>query len=285
MADDDARLADYLTHRGLVVRLAYDITGTWSDAEDVAQQVYVRWCAVETPVRNPRAYLARMATHQALDVVAARERVGYVGEFLPEPLIDGADADLLTAHEVEIALMVVLGSLSPLERAVFVLHDVFGFTHPEIATMLDRTPAAVRQLNHRARSHVQSRRPYKEVDEAALGTLVGTFLAAAKAGDVDGLVALLAEDATLVSDGGGKINAAIRPVVSAEKVARFLVGVASLLDPSGSVEIVPANGRPALLFRRGDGSGDSVLWVLVGDDGRAADLYLVRNPDKLSRLE
>lgn len=276
--------AEYLRHRDLVVRLAYDITGSWADAEDVAQQVFLRW-PPEGEVRNPRAYLARMATNRALDVVEARARVDYVGPWLPEPVATGPGADdaLVSADEVEIALMVVLGTLSPLERAVFLLHDVFAFTHAEIAVMLDRSPDAVRQLASRARRHVEARRPEPEpVDPAQLSALTGQFLVAAREGDVAGLQAFLTDDVVFVGDGGGKRSATMRPVVGPEKVARFFVGVARAVDERTRIVPVEANRRLALAIYQGD-ELDQVLWLVLRD-GRIAQALAVRNPDKLTRL-
>ena len=276
--------ADYLRHRDLVLRLAYDITASWSDAEDVAQQVFLRWTGA-TGVRNPRAYLARMATNQALDVLARRDRVGYVGPYLPEPVVTGPGADeaVALAGEVEIALMVVLGSLSPLERAVFLLHDVFAFSHSEIAGMLQRSPAAVRQLGSRARAHVRSRRPEPApVDRAQLRELTDRVLAAARDGDLPALRELLTEDVVFVGDGGGRRTAGLRPITGVDKVARFFVGIARAVRPHTRFVPVEANHRPALAIYQGD-ELDQVLWLVLRD-GRISQALAVRNPDKLTRV-
>lgn len=282
MSRDD----DYLTHRPLVVRLAYDITGSWTDAEDVAQQAWVRWQGVHGEVRHPRAYLARIATTLALDAVARREQVGYPGPFLPEPVLTGPGADELveTADEVEIALMVVLGALSPLERAAFLLHDVFAFTHEEVADMLGRQPAAVRQLASRARRRVQERdcQSPPEVDGPELQGLAEHFLAAARHGDVDTLRAFLTDDVVFVGDGGGKVRAVRRPVEGADKVARLLAGLATSLGATSRFEVVEANHRLALAFYEGDVL-DQVVWLLMRD-GRIHRAYAVRNPDKLDHV-
>lgn len=275
----------YLRHRDLVLRLAYDITASWADAEDVAQQVFLKWTGAGG-VRNPRAYLARMATNQALDVVARRDRVGYVGPYLPEPVVTGPGADeaVALAGEVEIALMVVLGSLSPLERAAFLLHDVFAFTHAEIAEMLQRSPAAVRQLASRARGHVQARRPDPDpVDRAELEEFTARFLAAARQGDLPGLRRYLTEDIVFVGDGGGKRASGLRPIVGADKVARFLLGIIRTTGPHIRFEVVEVNHRPALAVYQGDVL-DQVLWLVLRE-GRVAQALSVRNPDKLARLD
>lgn len=277
MSRDD----DYLAHRALLVRLGYDITGSWADAEDVAQQAYVRFRSVATEVADARAYLARIATNLALDVVARRPP--YVGPDLPEPIPTGPGADeaVAQAAEVEIALMVVLRSLTAVERAVFLLHDVFAFDHAEIARMLDREPASVRQTNVRARKHVEARRPLSVVSDEVLGRLTETFLAAAQRGDVDALTAMLTDDVVFVGDGGGRVSTARRPVIGAEKVARLLVGLVRNLDEASQVEPVRANGRLAVRIWQGD-QLDQVSWLLTSEDGRVAQILIVRNPDKLA---
>lgn len=280
-----SRDVDYLSHRPLIVRLAYDITGSWTDAEDVAQQAWVRWQAVTGEVGQPRAYLARVATTLALDVVAARDKVGYPGPFLPEPVLTGPGADEAVEHasEVEIALMVVLGTLSPLERAAFLLHDVFAFTHEEIAAMLGRRPAAVRQLASRARRRVQER----PAEEPAVGgddlkEMTQRFLAAARAGEVDQLRSFLTDDVVFVGDGGGKVPSVLRPVTGSDRVARFLVGVSARLGADVRFEVVHANQRPALAVHDGT-TLDQILWLVLSE-GRIRDIYSVRNPDKLTEV-
>lgn len=273
----------YLEHRNLLLRLSYDITGSWADAEDVTQQVYLRWqSAGETA--NPRAYLARMAVNAALDLVGRRE---YRGPFLPGPVPTGPGVDeaLVDAEEIEFALAVVLQSLSPLERAAFLLHDVFAFSFVEIAEMLGRSPAAVRQLGHRARGHVQARRPpqVRGTDDAELAHLVERFVAAAVAGEVDSLVALLTEDVTLTADGGGRVRAALRPIVGAEKVARFFAGAAQRGLGDGTIERATLNRTQAWVVRRADGGIDQAVWIEV-HGGRVSAIRTVRNPDKLTAL-
>ncbi|MFN8083151.1 MAG: sigma factor-like helix-turn-helix DNA-binding protein [Dermatophilaceae bacterium] len=278
--------ADYLRHRSLILRIAYDITGSWSDAEDVAQQSYLRWVGA-SGVRNPRAYLARISTNLALDAVARREKQGYPGPFLPEPVATGPGSDqaMALSAEVEVALMVVLGTLTPLERAAFLLHDVFAFSHQEIADMLDRQPAAIRQLTHRARSHIAARRPEPDpppMPAAQVEQLLVRFLAAANQGDVEALTAYLCSDVVYIGDGGGKRASALRPVHGAEKVARLLAGLAGKVTAQTQIRPVEANRRFALAVYEGDVL-DLVLW-LIPRDGAIGAAYAVRNPDKLTRL-
>lgn len=268
-------------HRNLAVRLAYDITGCWADAEEIAQEAVTRvWATPE--VRDPRALLARITTNLAIDRLRT-SRVDYVGPYLPEPVLtsDGADAAVERAQEVEVALLVALESLSPIERACLLLHDVFAFSFDEIARMLDRSPAAVRQAASRARSHAARRRPRFTHDDTATRDLVARFRAAIHDGQVADLVDLLAADVTLVADGGGQVTAARRPVVGAGQVARFLAGLAGQF--AGRFDFVPtrlnrADAQLVLL----DGVVDQVVWVGVDED-RIARLYLMRNPSKLTR--
>jgi len=275
---------DFLRHRGLVVRLAYDLTGSWSDAEDIAQEAWVRWQRVADHghIADPRAYLARIATNLALD--SLRRRKDYPGEYLPEPIPTGpgADADLIAAEEIHLALALVLQSMSPLERAAFVLHEAFGFSHPEIAEILGREPAAVRQLVHRGRSHVQARRPRFDVDPVEVERVATAFRDAALGGDLDGLMAVLAENVVLVADGGGKASAAIRPILGADKVARFVLGIAARATEATTVEFAELNHHLAWIVRAAD-RADQVGWLGV-DDGRVPSIHIVRTPDKLARL-
>ncbi len=273
---------EYARHRGLVIRVAYDVTGSWVDAEDIAQQTYVRWRNAHQPVHNARAYLARIAINLALDTVARREKVGYPGPFLPEPVATGqGTTDALDdAAEVEAALMVVLGTLSPLERAAFLLHDVFSFTHAEIGVMLDREPAAIRQLTSRARSHVAARRPDpSRIDRTELVALTERFLAAARTGDLAGLTAHLTDDVVFIADGGGRRAAAMRPVRGGDKVGRLLLGLAKKVTDTWRLVPIEVNHRLAIAIFDGD-TLDQVLWF-VFRDGRIAQALSVRNPDKL----
>ncbi|EST20791.1 RNA polymerase sigma factor SigJ [Streptomyces roseochromogenus] len=279
-------------HRPLLMGVAYRMLGRVADAEDVVQDAWLRWSAADLAgVREPRAYLVRITTRLAIDrmrQVRARGEA-YVGPWLPEPYLtefgaaapDTAERAVL-ADSVSLAVLVVLESLSPLERAVFVLREAFGYPYAEIAALLDRGEAAVRQLAGRARRHVDERRPRYEVDPARRRELTDRFLAAAAEGDLDGLVSLLAPDVRLVSDSGGKARAALRIVHTADKVARFLVGVARQSPPDLSARLLETNGGPAVLLLSG-GTPDSLFQLDVAD-GRVTTVYVVRNPDKLRHL-
>ncbi|MFJ9809646.1 RNA polymerase sigma factor SigJ [Streptomyces sp. NPDC101158] len=279
-------------HRALLTGVAYRMLGRVADAEDVVQDAWLRWTADDRgDVREPRAYLVRITTRLSLDRLrqAQSRRESYVGPWLPEPIVtdfgpavpDTAERALLS-DSVSLALLVVLESLSPLERAVFVLREAFGFPFAEIATALDRSEAAVRQLAGRARKHVDEGRPRYDVDPVQRRDLTERFLAAAASGDLEGLLALLAPDARLVGDSGGKSKAPLRIMETADRIGRFLVAVAEGADETFGYRFAEVNGGPALIALVGDRI-DSVFQVDVRD-GRIACVYVQRNPDKLQGL-
>lgn len=282
-------------HRPVLMGVAYRMLGRVTDAEDVVQDAWLRWSAgAREEVREPRAYLVRITTRLAIDRLrqAQSRRESYVGPWLPEPLVtdfgptvpDTADQAVL-ADSVSLAVLVVLESLSPLERAVFVLREAFGFPYAEIAGTLDRSEAAVRQLAGRARKHVEEGRPRYEVDPAQRRDVTERFLAAATGGDLAGLMSLLAPDVHLVGDSGGKAKAPTRVMESADKVGRFLIGVASRGIRGAEtyeVRFLELNGAPSALVLA-DGKPDSVLQLDVAD-GRVQRVYILRNPDKLVGL-
>jgi RNA polymerase sigma-70 factor (TIGR02957 family) len=285
MSHEEATEA-FATHRSLLFTVAYEMLGSAADAEDVVQETWLRWDAVDHgEVRDARAYLARIVTRQALNRLRAlkRQRETYIGPWLPEPLLTTPDVadDVELTESVSFAMLVVLETLTPLERAVFVLREVFGFEYDEIAAATDRTPTAVRQVAHRARRHVQARRP-RSLDAASSHRKVAEqFFVAAATGDVRQLMDLLAPDVVMLSDGGGKVKAALRPIEGADKVARWLMGV----RPEG-VDVRPVwvdvNGAPGVLLYV-----EGLLDVLVSarvEGGLVKELYLVRNPDKLADL-
>jgi RNA polymerase sigma-70 factor (ECF subfamily) len=281
----------FASHRPVLLGVAYRMLGRVADAEDVVQDAWLRWSAADREeVREPRAYLVRITTRLALDrlrQIKARNEA-YVGPWLPEPcptdltgtVPDSAERAVL-ADTVSFAVLVVLESLSPLERAVFVLREAFGYPYAEIAAMLDRSEPAVRQLAGRARRHVDERRPRYRVDPAERRDLTERFLAAAADGDIERLMALLAPDARLVADSGGKAKAPVRVLEGADKVVRFLAAVAPRY-PDLVYRLLEINGGPAALALAGE-EPDSVLQLDVRD-GRVQTVYVVRNPDKLRFL-
>ncbi|MFB8076285.1 RNA polymerase sigma-70 factor [Streptomyces sp. NPDC056013] len=279
-------------HRSMLLGVAYRMLGRAADAEDVVQEAWLRWTAEDrTEVREPRAFLVRITTRLAIDRLrqAQARRESYVGPWLPEPVVtdfgptapDTAERALL-ADSVSLAVLVVLESLSPLERAVFVLREAFGFPYAEIATALDRSEAAVRQLAGRARRHVDEGKPRYDVDPTERRDLTERFLTAAAGGDLGGLLALLAPDVRLVGDSGGKSKAPLRIIESADKVGRFLHATAQGADEIFEFRFLELNGAPALLALV-DGRPDSVFQIEVRD-GRVQCVYIIRNPDKLQAL-
>jgi RNA polymerase sigma-70 factor (ECF subfamily) len=279
-------------HRPVLMGVAYRMLGRVADAEDVVQDAWLRWSRADREaVREPRAYLVRVTTRLAVDRLrqAQARKEAYVGPWLPEPYVtdfgdtapDAADRAVL-ADSVSLAVLVVLESLSPLERAVFVLREAFGFPFGEIAAALDRNEAAVRQLAARARKHVDERRPRYDVDPAERRDLTERFLAAAVEGDLKGLMELLAPDARLVGDSGGRAKAPLRVLRSADKVGRFLAAVAGQRPADMSLRFLELNGGPALLVLSG-GKPDAVFQV-DAVDGRVQCVYVIRNPDKLASL-
>ncbi|WP_406492397.1 RNA polymerase sigma-70 factor [Streptomyces sp. NBC_00846] len=279
-------------HRSVLTGVAYRMLGRVADAEDVVQEAWLRWSsASREDVREPRAFLVRVTTRLAIDRLrqAKSRREAYVGPWLPEPLVtdfgpavpDTAERAVL-ADSVSVAVLVVLESLSPLERAVFVLREAFGFPYAEIAATLDRSEAAVRQLAGRARRHVEERKPRYDVDPAHRRDLTERFLAAAAGGDIEELLILLAPDVRLVGDSGGKSKAPLRVIESADKVGRFLFAVVRDQVPDFDIRFLELNGGPGLLVLSG-GRPDSVFQVDVWD-GLIQCVYIVRNPDKLACL-
>ncbi|AXE76671.1 RNA polymerase sigma factor SigJ [Streptomyces atratus] len=279
-------------HRPVLTGVAYRMLGRIADAEDVVQEAWLRWSsASREEVREPRAFLVRIITRLAIDRLrqVQSRREAYVGPWLPEPLVtdfgptvpDAAEQAVL-ADSVSVAVLVVLESLSPLERAVFVLREAFGFPYAEIAATLDRTEAAVRQLAGRARHHVEERKPRYDVDPARRRDLTERFLAAAAGGDIEKLLALLAPDVRLVGDSGGKSKAPLRIIESADKVGRFLFAVTHEQTQDLDIRFLELNGAPGLLVLS-DGKPDSVFQVDVRD-GLIQCIYIMRNPDKLTSL-
>jgi RNA polymerase sigma-70 factor (TIGR02957 family) len=275
----------FVSHRSLLFTVAYEMLGSAADAEDVVQETWLRWAGVDqTEVHDPRAYLVRIVTRLALNRLRtlARQREEYVGEWLPEPLLTSPDAaeDIELAGNVSIAMLTVLETLGPAERAVFVLHDVFETPYHEIAEVMGKTPAAVRQIAHRAREHVAARRPRMQVDRAQQQAAVEKFMAALTTGDMRELVAVLAPDVVLITDGGGVVATARKPIAGAEKIMAILVRAAKIPDFVATTAWI--NGVPGA---RIDVDGAPTAISLVVEDGRITRIYAIRNPHKLGWLE
>jgi RNA polymerase sigma-70 factor (ECF subfamily) len=280
----------FVAHRSLLFTVAYEMLGSAADAEDVVQETWLRWAnlgaAARADVRDPRAYLVRIVTRQALNRLRtlARRREEYVGEWLPEPLLTSPDVaeDVELAESVSFAMLTVLETRGPVERAVFVLREVFDVPYDELAGAVGKSSAAVRQIAHRARRHVAARRPRMEVSRTEQRQVVERFLAALTAGDVQGLMDVLAPDVVLVSDGGGLVPAARHPVEGMARVATLLSRFKTVA-PDAVVGTVWLNGAPA---GRIDLSGElNTAVTFVVEDGRIARIYAIRNPHKLGRLE
>lgn len=276
---------DFEDHRRHLTGLAYRMLGSVAEAEDVVQDAYLRWHATDRAgVEDPRAFLSRVAIRLCLDRLksARARRESYVGPWLPEPVVEDAPAD--DPLDLSMTLMLALERLSPLERAAFLLHDVFDVDFDEVSRALGRSSAACRQLASRAREHVRESRPRFPVDPEEGARIASAFRDAAATGDAAALIRLLAEDAVMHSDGGGKRLAALAPIVGRDKVTRFFVGIARKADPTAVYRFTPTqiNGQPGFIVEEPDGS----IYTTSLDirEGRIVAIYIVRNPDKLGHL-
>jgi RNA polymerase sigma-70 factor (TIGR02957 family) len=290
MDDADA----FETHRSLMIAVAYRMLGTMADAEDAIQDAWLRWTAAPRgDVADPKSYLIRLVTNTSLNKLRSvrARREAYVGPWLPEPLFTQTGPDAAErvelAESVSVAMLVVLETLAPEERAVFVLREVFGFSHAEVAAALGRSSDSVRQIAHRAREHVQARRPRFDVDAGQQRQVTQRFLAAAAGGDLDGLMTVLAPDVTLITDGGGNAQAARRPVIGAEKVARFILTASTRPYMGVRLEdmeftLAEINGTPGVVIWAA-GRALAAFTTLIAE-GRIAVLQGVANPDKLRAL-
>lgn len=290
MADDRARdsrtdnaTQAFVAHRNLLFTVAYEMLGSAADAEDALQETWLRWADVDLDtVRDHRAYLVRITTRQALSRLRTlrRRKESYVGPWLPEPLLTAPDVaeDVELADSVSMAMLLVLETLAPTERAVFVLREVFDLGYDEIAEAVDKRPAAVRQIAHRARAHVAARRPREVISPAETRGALAAFQQAIETGDLKTLLDMIAPEVVLLTDGGGVVRAALVPVVGADEVAQVL----GRIDAAMSLRPAQVNGYPALVLRRGSDI-DTVMAVHV-DDGLITGLYAVRNPE-LSRID
>jgi RNA polymerase sigma-70 factor (TIGR02957 family) len=284
----DPATETFVTHRNLLFTVAYEMLGSAADAEDVLQETWLRWVKVDLArISDQLAYLVRITTRQALNRLRTmqRRKEAYVGSWLPEPLLTAPDVadDIELAESMSMALMLVLETLAPTERAVFVLHEVFDVSYDEIAAALDKSASAVRQIAYRARQHVDARRPRQVVPASLTRAALDSLRHAIETGDLQGLLHVLAPDVVLVADGGGIKQAALRPVIGADKVARMFVGGISKVDSILTAEPTMVNGNPSLVLRL-DGQLDGVLAVRV-EDARITGLYYVRNPEKLTRVQ
>ncbi len=278
----------FVEHRRLLFTVAYEMLGSAADAEDVVQESWLKWLSVDqSQVRDPRAYVVRIVTRKALDLLRtrARRREDYVGPWLPEPLLTSPDVadDVELADHLSTAMLVVLETLTPTERAVFVLREVFGFGYDELADAVGKSPAAVRQIAHRAREHVSVRRPRGVASSTDAWDALIALQRAIVTGDLQGLVDMLAPDVVAIGDGGGVKQAILRPVSGVAKVSRlFAAGLKSPWLTEMTAELADVNGGPALVLRI-DGEIDSVVTMRV-EEGLISAIYTVRNPGKLSAM-
>jgi RNA polymerase sigma-70 factor (TIGR02957 family) len=276
----------FVAHRNLLFTVAYEMLGSASDAEDVLQETWFRWTGVDLDtVRDQRAYLIRITTRQALTRMRTlgRRKESYVGPWLPEPLLTTPDVaeDVELADSVSMAMLLVLETLTPTERAVFVLREVFALDYDEIAEAVDKTPAAVHQIAHRARAHVAARRPRGVASPAETQAALEAFQRAVETGDLQGLFDILAPDVVFLGDGGGVARAVLSPVAGADRVAPLLA-TSQLTGPGTPLRRAQVNGHPALILRLDD-RVDTVVALRI-DDGLITGLYAVRNPEKLTHM-
>src|SRR5262249_45737203 len=283
-------IGSFEVHRRALIGLAYRMLGSRAEAEDVVQDAYLRWHAADrAAIEQPRRYLGTVVTHLCLDrmkSVRARREL-YVGQWLPEPVVDETFEDDTAddlAHDISVALMLLLERLSPLERASFLLHDVVGLDFAEIARALDRGEAACRQLAARARAHIESGRPRFPASREDGHRLAAAFQAAMTSGDTKAFAQILAKDAVLYSDGGGKRAAALNPIHGADRILRFFAGIARKNPALAAIAARPAtvNGLPGFVLRESDGSIDTM--AVEHRAGRIVAIYLIRNPDKLQHV-
>jgi RNA polymerase sigma-70 factor (ECF subfamily) len=289
--DSNARAAVFEAHRRHLTGLAYRMLGSLAEAEDAVQEAYLRWHRAEAAgIDHPRAFLSKVVTRLCLDhLKAARvRRESYIGPWLPEPVLDTAAFDAESAseyaHDLSVALMLTLERLSPLERAAFLLHDVFDMPFDEIAEALGRDAAACRQLAARARVHVRAARPRFTPSPDESARLADAFRRAVRSGDVSAMTQLLAEDAVLLTDGGGKRIAALNPIHGADKIARFFAGIVGKTPELDAWRTKPAriNGLPGFIYSEPDGALQTAAFDIR--DGSITAIYVVLNPEKLARV-
>jgi RNA polymerase sigma-70 factor (ECF subfamily) len=283
----DPHVDPFVAHRGLLFTVAYEMLGSAADADDVVQETWLRWAEVDrAAVRDPRAYLVRIVTRQALNRLRtlSRRREDYVGEWLPEPLLTSPDVaeDVELAESVSIAMLTVLETLTPTERAVLVLHEVFDVPYDEIGEAVDKSSNTVRQIAHRARGHVAARRPRVAVSRTEQQRVVERFVAALTAGDLQGLMDVLAPDVVVVADGGGLAPAARRPIVGRDRVVAYLRRFPEFV-PDVEIATPLVNGGVAVRIDPGGELETAITFVV--EEGRITRMYAIRNPHKLGRLD
>ncbi|GLY64164.1 RNA polymerase sigma factor SigJ [Amycolatopsis taiwanensis] len=288
MTDPDSATQTFVEHRELLFSIVYNILGSVADTEDALQETWLAWASANRDqVESPRAYLVRIAVNQALArrAVLARRRETYIGQWLPEPLVTDDPDPVVGSETSSMALLVVLETLSPAERAVFVLHEAFGYPHTDIAEMLGRSPEAVRQLAHRARRHVRARRPRYRVDAQVQQRATERFVAATLGGDLETLLDVLAPDVTLWTDGGGKGPAtSLQPVHGCDAVAKLLAIVGTNVPDDFEVRYRHVNGDPSAVLFSGESPFAVLVLDLAPDSDHVRGVYSVTNPDKLTRI-
>jgi len=290
---DDALLTAFAEYRPLLFSIAYRMLGSVMDAEDIVQDVYLRWQKVDAAdVENVKGFLTTMATRMCIDFLksARVQREEYIGPWLPEPMPEERDtyrspADMLQLSEsLSMAFLVMLETLTPDQRAVFILHDVFGYSYGEVAEVIGKSESTCRQLASRARQYIRRDEGRFEAPPEYHSELTQKFLSVVAGGDVDGLVNLLAEDVVAWSDGGGKAFAARRPIYGIEQVVRFLFGIKKQADATTRTEIKPVNGRDAVHIYH-EGRLYAIMTLQFSDEGKLTGIYSQLNPDKLAHLQ
>jgi len=283
----DEAAASFAPHRRRLIRVAYRMLGSMAEAEDIVQEAFLRWLGTDRDVvREPAAFLTRIVTRLCLDQLksARVQRETYIGPWLPEPIVL-PESELEMEDDLTGTLMLALERLSPLERAAFLLHDVFGLDFDDVARALDRDAAACRQLASRARGHVRAEKPRYQMAAGEGEGIAAAFFAASRSGDVSALRAMLADAAIAYTDGGGKRNAALNPIYGADRITRFIAGIAAKEGASASqfLRYAVIDGLPGFITREKDGLIQTTALEIA--DGRITALYVVRNPDKLKRLQ
>ena len=279
------RLETFEKYRAMLFSMAYRMLGTISDAEDMVQEAFLRWHkAAEVDVHSPKSYLATTLTRLCIDhLQSARvKREQYVGPWLPEPVITEPDLESRFADSLAVGFLLLMESLSPAERAVFLLREVFEFEYSEIAEIVMKSEQNCRQLFRRARKQISDRKPRFETSRADRDRLLNEFVRASSSGDLQGLLKVLKEDVTLISDGGGKVAAALNPIHGADHVSRFILGVIPKFPAGLTMSYVEVNGVPGIAFFAGNQVYSVVVPEIAG--GNIQSIYIISNPDKLEGL-